>query len=250
MRSRRRRRARDRGARRSAAGRAASLGRRGRSHREPWRAPAARRPAAGRRWAAVGGPNRVRGQQPASAPARSRTARWRCRRPRSRRPGRGGSWTAGRSDRRTAPRPATAPTAACVRSSAWENTRPASRLSCVVAARLRQRGVADVEVDVEMRVVDPHRPALSQRHERQTLAVAGHQVQPRHDLPPPARRTPEAEPLNTMQPATCMCVASRSRCRNELSRPVSRSRLGTAEILAGFAACDEAHITVPSTLPA
>ncbi len=42
--------------------------------------------------------------------------------------------------------------------------------------------MTDVEGDVEVRIVDPHRPALSQRHERQPLAIAGNEVEPIDDL--------------------------------------------------------------------
>ena len=42
--------------------------------------------------------------------------------------------------------------------------------------------MAHVEGDVEVRVVDPHRAALTERHERQPLAIAGDQVQPREDV--------------------------------------------------------------------
>ena len=95
-----------------------------------------------------------------------------------------------------------------------------------------QGRVADVEGDVEVRVVDPHRPALIERHEGQPLAVARHEMQPAGDLRPPARRRSGASPSNTMQPATCMCAASRSRCRKELSSPVRRSGLATSLMLA------------------
>ena len=40
----------------------------------------------------------------------------------------------------------------------------------------------DVEGDVEVRIVDPGRTALGQRHEREPLAVAGNEVQARDDL--------------------------------------------------------------------
>ena len=45
------------------------------------------------------------------------------------------------------------------RSSRCEKIRPASWRSCSLRARLRQRGVAHVVVEVEARVVDPERPA-------------------------------------------------------------------------------------------
>jgi hypothetical protein len=37
--------------------------------------------------------------------------------------------------------------------------------------------VTHVEVGIEVRVIDPYRPPLPERHERQALAVAGHEVQ-------------------------------------------------------------------------
>jgi hypothetical protein len=40
-----------------------------------------------------------------------------------------------------------------------------------------------VEGDVEVRIVDPGRPSLGQRDEREPLAIAGNEVQTRDDLP-------------------------------------------------------------------
>jgi hypothetical protein len=51
-----------------------------------------------------------------------------------------------------------------------------------LARRLRQRRVADVIAGVEVRVVDPHRPALHERRERQLLAVARHESEPALEL--------------------------------------------------------------------
>jgi hypothetical protein len=48
----------------------------------------------------------------------------------------------------------------------------------LLAAGLGQRGLAHVVVEVEVRVVDPDRTALAQRHERELLPVAGHEVEP------------------------------------------------------------------------
>jgi hypothetical protein len=45
-------------------------------------------------------------------------------------------------------------------------------------AGVRQRGVADVVLDVEVRVVDPERTPGLERREGQLLAVARHQVHP------------------------------------------------------------------------
>ncbi len=47
-----------------------------------------------------------------------------------------------------------------------------------VAAGLRQGGVTDMEGETELRVVHPHRTSLLQRHERESLAVPRHEVQP------------------------------------------------------------------------
>ena len=51
----------------------------------------------------------------------------------------------------------------------------------VVAGR-RQRGAADVVLEVEVRVVDQDRAALAERHLAQLLAELRHQVQPRGDV--------------------------------------------------------------------
>ena len=59
---------------------------------------------------------------------------------------------------------------------------PGQPLELVLATGAGQRGVADVEVDVEVRIIHPHRAALVERDEGQALAVARHQVQPGHDL--------------------------------------------------------------------
>ena len=53
----------------------------------------------------------------------------------------------------------------------------------VLAGRLRERRVAHVVADVEVRVVDPHRPRLRERRERELLAVAGDLVQALLDQP-------------------------------------------------------------------
>src|ERR1700730_15475397 len=88
------------------------------------------------------------------------------------------------------------------RSSRCEKRRPASRFSAAssagfgkavwrveeggpvqplqrrVVGGLRQSGVADVVVGVEMRVVAPHRAPLAEWHEGEALAVARHEMQP------------------------------------------------------------------------
>jgi len=52
----------------------------------------------------------------------------------------------------------------------------------VLAGGRGERGVAQVVARVEMRVVDPDRPALYERRERQLLAVARHEREPVLDL--------------------------------------------------------------------
>ena len=54
-------------------------------------------------------------------------------------------------------------------------------LQLALAAGAGQRRVAHVVADLEVGIVDPHRAALAERHERQPLAVAGHEVQSRLD---------------------------------------------------------------------
>jgi hypothetical protein len=58
----------------------------------------------------------------------------------------------------------------------------AKRPQLLEAGRLRQRGVAHVVAGVEVRVVDPHRPRLGERRERELLAVARHEVHARVEL--------------------------------------------------------------------
>ncbi len=49
------------------------------------------------------------------------------------------------------------------RSSCWEKIRAVEALQLLPAARRRQRGVADVVLEVEVRVVDPHRASAVER---------------------------------------------------------------------------------------
>ena len=60
--------------------------------------------------------------------------------------------------------------------------RAASDAQLLLGARRGQRGVADVVLEVEARVVDPHRPPGLDRRERELLAVARDEVQPPADL--------------------------------------------------------------------
>ena len=48
----------------------------------------------------------------------------------------------------------------------------------LLRARFGQRGLADVVLEVEVRIVGPQRPAGAQRGDGETLAVAGDEVQP------------------------------------------------------------------------
>ncbi len=54
-------------------------------------------------------------------------------------------------------------------------------LELALAAGAWQRRVTDVVAHVEMGIVHPHRAALVERHERQPLPVAGHEVESRLD---------------------------------------------------------------------
>ena len=134
---------------------------------------------------------------------------------------------AARSGRSGAPRRATAPTAAWAVQRLGEQA-AARALELPVAARPRQRGVAHVVGDVEVRVVHPHRAALAERHVGQPLAVAGDEVQPVRSR----RRAPRtaARPSKQRSPRRACERRSRSRCRNEASSPVRRSGLATARL--------------------
>ena len=56
------------------------------------------------------------------------------------------------------------------------------RAELLLGARLGERGVAHVVVEVEVRVVDPDRPALAIGDELELLAEAGNQVKPPEDV--------------------------------------------------------------------
>ena len=64
-----------------------------------------------------------------------------------------------------------------VRSSCWAMTRPTSLRSSVSPPGRGERGVAQVVLDVEVRVVDPDGPAELEGHESHLLAVARHEVE-------------------------------------------------------------------------
>ncbi|UUY02371.1 hypothetical protein LRS13_16905 [Svornostia abyssi] len=55
---------------------------------------------------------------------------------------------------------------------------PCEPAELLVAAGMRQGGVAQVVPEVEVRVVDPDGPSLLCRDLRDALAIAGHEVEP------------------------------------------------------------------------
>ena len=177
--SRRPRPPRGRRGRRPAAGRATSPARRGRSRPARWPAPAAHRRAAERCWAAGAGSTRApaattgigsgeesnstRGDVDAGDAVDERVVGL----------GQHREAVVGQAlDQPQLPQR----TAAVERLGEHAPGQPPELL---LAPGLGQRRVADVEADVEVGIVDPHRPALVERHERQPLAVARHQMQPR-----------------------------------------------------------------------
>ena len=144
----------------------------------------------------------------------------------------------------------------------------------LVGAGRRQRGLAHVVLEVEVRVVDPDRPALVERHGAQLLAEARHQVQARGDVVAEllvgGRRALEddragdvhvrARPLHVQegrvqpgQPVSSHSVifAARKRARRnpcghearpELQLPAGRLRLGLGFALeAGDADAEQPH---------
>ena len=69
------------------------------------------------------------------------------------------------------------------RSSCCASTRPGEGAELLLGARRRERGLADVVAQVQVRVVHPARPALPERHERELLAIARDEMQPALDAP-------------------------------------------------------------------
>ena len=107
----------------------------------------------------------------------------------------------------------------------------------LLGAGLGQRGVADVVGEVEVRIVDPDGRALAEGDEAELLAEARHEVQARLDV------VAELDvggrgPSNRVVDATCMCVPSRSRWRNEESSPVRRSAIG---LMVAYRLCASSH---------
>ena len=95
-----------------------------------------------------------------------------------------------------------------------------------------------------MRVVDPARAALAERHEGEPLAVARHQVQAVLDAVEQLV-VGGGGPSNSITDATCMCAEESSMWRNEASSALRRSPI-TASLL-GSGARDS---TVPRADPA
>ena len=89
----------------------------------------------------------------------------------------------------------------------------------LLARRRRQRGVADVVADVEVRVVDPHRARLRERRERELLAVARDLVQAALDHRRRSPRTAARRPRRRgPSPRACARRASRARGRTRRGR--------------------------------
>ena len=106
----------------------------------------------------------------------------------------------------------------------------------LLAARRRQRGAAQVVVEVEVGVVDPDRPAERERHEAHDLAVARDQreLARDHRRARPARRRGT---LEDRRPSRCACGSRRPRGAGT-RRPAGSSspcheacRIGSAESL-------------------
>ena len=183
----------DGGRRRSVAGRGRRPGRRGRS-RPGWSpARAAPRRAPGRRWARGGG-SRARARAPTrgsgavskrtvvmSTPETPSTRQW---------------WLLVDEREAAALDPVDQPhlpqRLRAVEALGEDPGRQGPQLLLVAGGR--ERGVADVVVEVELRVVDPLRPALAERDEAQLLAEAGDQVQARRRCARGARRRPASGP--------------------------------------------------------
>ena len=86
-----------------------------------------------------------------------------------------------------------------------------------------ERGRAHVVAQVQVRVVDPLRAALAERHEGEPLAVARHQRRGGARWPRAGRRRAGETPRRASPPATCMWADASSRWRNDASSPVRRS---------------------------
>ena len=93
----------------------------------------------------------------------------------------------------------------------------------VVAARLRQRGVAHVVVEVEGRVVHPERPPGLERREGELLAVARHEPQARLEVSAEVRRGRAAGPRRSRARPTCMWEDCFSCARKDASTALRRS---------------------------
>ena len=166
--------------------------------------------------------------QPAGRPGRGRARHRRgpslCQPRRRRRRGSGGSCRRSRTGRRRGPRPSTAPRAAS--SGRGPARRPAPRTSAAAprrrgpAARCGGRGSRGSGAGRRPRPAGPGR--------RGRTAASGGSGGPGGAGTRGGRGTRRKSgggPSKIIVEATCMCAPSRSRCRNDVSRPVRRSRL-------------------------
>ena len=96
------------------------------------------------------------------------------------------------------------------RSSCCEAIRAASRNSCSSLPGRRQRGMADVVLEVEVGIVDPQRPARLERRRGQLLPVARHQVQPAADVVEEVGEVRRRALRRSAPPPMCMCEAGPS----------------------------------------
>ena len=100
------------------------------------------------------------------------------------------------------------------------------RSQLLLAARGREGGVADVVVEVQVGVVDPDGAALARGGRSE---ASGGSAGPGGAARRCGRGTPRssgAGPSNSVVEATCMWAGPSSRCRNEVSSPLSRSPVG------------------------
>ena len=93
------------------------------------------------------------------------------------------------------------------RSSCWEAIRAGQQEQLLLGARRRQRGVADVVLEVEVGVVDPQRPARLERRRGQLLAVARAPGAAGRGRGRGSRRTPAAGPRRSAR-RRCACARS------------------------------------------
>ena len=97
------------------------------------------------------------------------------------------------------------------------------RAELAVAPRRRQRGMAQVVLELEVRIVDPDRPAELQRHEPHDAGGSAGRLRASPGSPPPHVRRPATGPSNTAHDAMCMCVVPSSMKRKNASSGLRRS---------------------------